>query len=646
MSQSKSCVAKENKIELDALEAEFQDPEIVNQLTIDHMIFMAGFLSATGFIDFVNDRIGKKGQHKIDRGQALAALMLLLYSGNYQSLNSSVSRVLGTAVPALLQVDPSICPEHLNRDVFADALESMYHYGADRIYSEFADHVISLNLTQHEISDCFHIDTTSMYKVGFATTNQAEKEERIRLMNQAEFEAMQRKDTDSYDESLDVAIEMAHWSYVHAYEPVEDDGDRPVDFTYGHSKDHRPDLPQVIVGSLVEGAAGLPMFFKIWDGNRSDKLNFADMILEFSDAATEAFKKVKYFAGDSALCTQRSFDAAKQRNLELITRVPDNLTIARSAYSSDEDLTDVCSQEEWNSLRTKESIVPKHRFIHDHELFGYPVVACLFLNENLAKTKEKSVRKNAEKEVARINKSLVKKTFLCQPDAEAEFRAIAKDLKFSTLTDFSVNAVEKNKSRGRPRKNAEPEKCIKHYTITSICKLDETKVQEAIRRECMYMLVTTDTQRSWTALDLLQMYKNNIHVESIWREMKNRKLYLSRFFLQKTERIEGLLCLLMMAVFARKHMQKMVSNLIAENKIVLSDDFPGFNKTNPRMENLDFYFKGLQAIVYSDGRVRMNSVNKMGFSIMKAMGPSWWQFLSYTLYETYKDWPSRGITEN
>ena len=96
MSQSKSYVAKENKIELEALEAEFQDPEIVNQLTIDHMIFMAGFLSATGFIDFVNDRIGKKGQHMIDRGQALAALMLLLYSGNYQSLNSSVSRVLGT----------------------------------------------------------------------------------------------------------------------------------------------------------------------------------------------------------------------------------------------------------------------------------------------------------------------------------------------------------------------------------------------------------------------------------------------------------------------------------------------------------------------------------------------------------------------
>lgn len=643
MTKSEPYVAPKINESIDSLDSFFCNPKVVGQLVIDHMILMAGFLSATGFVAFVNKRIGKQGQHKIDRGQSLAALLIILYNGSYRSLNASESHIIGTALPALLRIDPEIKPEYFNRDVFADALESIYSYGSDKLFSEYAVHVKSLNLTKLNFSDSVHIDTSSMMKIGLATTNQEQKEAEIKLLNEAEFQALMMKDLNFYDESLDSVIEFKHWTFTDTFEPIKDGGKRPVDFAYGHSKDHRADKPQVIIGSAADENTGLPIYFRLWDGNRSDKLNFSDMITEIFDAIATSFKKLKYFTGDSALCTSRSFEAAKERGLHIITRVPDNLNIARNEYTSDLELTEVCSQEEWDDLHSKKSIVPKHRMIYGLTLFDRPVVGCLYLNENLAKTKTKSVMNKANKELNKVNKQLSKNAFYCEKDAKAAYEALTKDLKYCSLSEFTFSCVEKKKTRGRPKKDGTSETCIDHIQITSACSLDEDKINKAIRQECMYLLVTTDTDRDWTGLQLLEKYKNNMQVENIWKELKNRKLYLSRFFLQKTERVEGLLWLVMVAVFARKFMQQMITNHIAEEKITLTKDFPGHNVVSPKMDNIDFYFKGLQVLFYKNGEVNLNHVNPVALAILKAMGKPWWELLFPVCYRPYSEWPMRGV---
>lgn len=178
MPKSEPYVAPKINESIDSLDSFFCNLKVAGQLVIDHMILMAGFLSATGFVEFVNKRIGKQGQHKVDRGQALAALLIILYNGSYRSLNASESHIIGTALPALLRIDPEIKPEYFNRDVFADALESIYSYGSDKLFSEYVAHVKSLNLTKLNFSDSVHIDTSSMMKMGLATTNQEQKRSR------------------------------------------------------------------------------------------------------------------------------------------------------------------------------------------------------------------------------------------------------------------------------------------------------------------------------------------------------------------------------------------------------------------------------------------------------------------------------------
>ena len=62
------------------------------------------------------------------------------------------------------------------------------------------------------------------------------------------------------------------------YEPY---GSDPFEITYGHSKDHRPDLKQFLISMLCVDR-NVPVFGKIEDGNASDKRLNNDVLSEIS----------------------------------------------------------------------------------------------------------------------------------------------------------------------------------------------------------------------------------------------------------------------------------------------------------------------------------------------------------------------------
>jgi transposase len=53
-----------------------------------------------------------------------------------------------------------------------------------------------------------------------------------------------------------------------------DDANRPPLPRHGHSKDHRPDLKQLVIILTTSGPAQLPIWYEGLDGNSSDKANF------------------------------------------------------------------------------------------------------------------------------------------------------------------------------------------------------------------------------------------------------------------------------------------------------------------------------------------------------------------------------------
>ena len=67
------------------------------------------------------------------------------------------------------------------------------------------------------------------------------------------------------------------------YEMENSESIEEVRITYGHSKDHRPDLKQFIMDVICTGDGDIPLFIRIADGNEADKAVFARLMREFRE---------------------------------------------------------------------------------------------------------------------------------------------------------------------------------------------------------------------------------------------------------------------------------------------------------------------------------------------------------------------------
>jgi len=81
----------------------------------------------------------------------------------------------------------------------------------------------------------------------------------------------------------------------------EERGKPTVKVTYGHNKDHRPDLKQILFALTVTGDGAVPVHYRAWDGNTNDSKTHVD--------TWETLRKLADSAGflyvaDSKLCSR------------------------------------------------------------------------------------------------------------------------------------------------------------------------------------------------------------------------------------------------------------------------------------------------------------------------------------------------------
>ena len=132
--------------------------------------------------------------------------------------------------------------EHFNDDALGRALDDIYEYGTTKFFANIAYAIgTELNL----IGNTARHDSTSISVTGA-------------------YDELIAKQKDEYNE--DFSLE------------------------YGHSKDHRPDLKQLILGLTTTGVANFPIWLEVLSGNESDKKSFHETKLKI-----EKFQKeIKY----------------------------------------------------------------------------------------------------------------------------------------------------------------------------------------------------------------------------------------------------------------------------------------------------------------------------------------------------------------
>jgi len=245
---------------------------------LDHLGLVAAMVDELEIVKTIDMLISQDhNQRYISVGMATKVMILnglgfvqrVLYLMPMFFENKPLERLLGHGITA----------EQLNDDTLGRALDAIYEYGPGKLYSQVAVKVVRiLGLT---CRFC-HLDSTSFHTDG---------------------------EHNSKEEPLEGVIHIRK----------------------GYSRDHRPDLNQVVLQLITENQAGIPIRMAALSGNTSDQTSFRETISNHVEQMRVEVG-LQYIIADSALYSEATL--RKFGKFCWISRVPSTITIAREVIQS------------------------------------------------------------------------------------------------------------------------------------------------------------------------------------------------------------------------------------------------------------------------------------------------------------------------
>ena len=543
--------------------------EIFVVQNLNQVVLAAGFIRFTRAIEFFDERVEKKGstdkEYIISHGTALAAVLLLIMSGEFQSLLNMESRLNKLPFHILLDLPHEVCTEDLNRHVCARALEALFDYDCCKFFEEFALYCIKeFGIDASKITE-LHIDSTTYMTYHMESMDElialAESQDQLDELSEVspdDVGVIERgNDTKAYKSNSDVDAEASESEAVHAIR-VTNKGRACPRLTRGVSKDHRDDLNQYTVYNVTDGHTGVTIYSEIRDGNASDATSFAEIVRDALPSLKQDLENLRYIVGDAKLFTEDALIAAAQSNTDVITRMPANFIPVKEICATVGDpnsLPPIYPEAEWKEAHGKSSSVPRGCIYKGLNMWGFELTGLLVYNKSLSAKKKHTFEKKAKRELAELKKQL-KQTFKCVEDAKKHFASV---LKQAYLCDISEPAYEEHKVLARRGpKSKDPAKNPMRVDSVRICaevSINHERLIHEVEEDCLYLIVTTDVKRDWVPHELLEAYRRNAVCEHLWRQTKCKRMFLERFLLKNEWRLEALLCLVQIACLAQVLME-------------------------------------------------------------------------------------------
>lgn len=133
----------------------------------------------------------------------------------------------------------------------------------------------------------------------------------------AEHEEIRKRMFFSTTDLLKLDVSVLFYDTTSTYFEIEEPDPEGGLRQYGHSKDERPDRPQVLVGMAVN-RDGLPVRHWCFPGNTADLKTLEVVLDELSALRPRAF----YFVGDRAMVSQEVLDKLESMKLSYLLGVP------------------------------------------------------------------------------------------------------------------------------------------------------------------------------------------------------------------------------------------------------------------------------------------------------------------------------------
>jgi len=325
--------------------------------------------------------------------------------------------------------------------------------------------------------------------------------------------------------------------------------ERPPLITFGHNKDHRPDLKQLVYSLAVTADGAVPVHHKIYDGNTTDDQTHIETWTTVRQiAGTPDF----VYVADSKLCTRENMRFIDERHGTFLTVLP-------RSRQEDDAFRDRLQERPvpWHEVRRRKgkSGNDKHDIVyeaHEPDEFttdGYRIVWYRSSVKVVHDEKRRNRRiKRAKMRIENLEARTGAHRFR---SAEAAQRAAADVLQDEGAQRWiEVRTIEENvadfkqSTPGRPGKNARYRKVDIPIVLFEVRERAEV-IQADARCDGIFAMVTNDTTRS--AKDLLDVYKYQPFLEKRNEQLKS-VLCVAPVFLKRPERVAALLLVYFLAV--------------------------------------------------------------------------------------------------
>ena len=338
--------------------------------------------------------------------------------------------------------------------------------------------------------------------------------------------------------------------------------------TFGHNKDHRPDLKQLLFILTVTADGGIPLHFRAASGNVTDDTTHRDtwdLLCQLTG------RRDFLYVADSKLATRENMAYVHQRQGKFITVLPRT----RAEDAAFRQLV-AEGQVTWRPLWEKKNDQGE---VIDH----YSVSAQPATSEEGYRLVWYHSQRKAELDVLarsrRIERALGELAELRQrlSSPRTRFRQEAKvadevaDILRSCsaadwiLTEITPKTVEKYRqaSRGRPGKNtAYVKKVTTRFELN--CRINDAQVAEDAKTDGIFPLITNVLDLS--ELELLKTYKRQPTIEKRFSQLKS-DFELAPVYLKSVHRIQALLCVYFFALLVEALLERELRRAMEREQI-------------------------------------------------------------------------------
>lgn len=366
---------------------------------------------------------------------------------------------------------------------------------------------------------------------------------------------------------------------------------RAVQLKRGHSKDHRPDLKQLVYSLSVAGDEAIPVHFKAYDGNTTDDTTHQETWLSIRGLLG---RSDFLYVADSKLCTAENMATIDRNQGRFITIVPrtrkETETFADAIVKSEVRWTPV-----WRK-RTRRSKTEDDSFELATGLWQLSEGYTLFWYRSSEKAK-----RDAEARTERINETLTKLAAAASPGRrgpktqQALLKAAANVIERHKATKWvipNVTVIEEQTyrklTRGRTSNDATFRRVMKKRA-TLTWQLNEDGIARSKAMDGIFPL-TTNTKL--TALDVLKHYKYQPRLEKRFAFLKTVTC-VAPVFLKKNERVEALMFVYFLATMIAALTERGLRRAMNEAGLDAINTLPEERPTaTPTWEQLMRLFEG------------------------------------------------------